>query len=248
MRGYRRDLAFIHDAGYSDYALGAAPGLLRILKAHKINRGLVIDLGCGSGRWARELNRAGYSVLGIDQSRAMIALARRIAPKSQFKTASLLRITLPTCDAITSIGECVNYCFDETNSRSSIRRLFERCYRALRPGGLLICDVATLQRKPRGGAREHQSSGAGWRITAKTTASGSRGLCREIVAYRRTGAGWRRSSEIHNLRLYAADEVAGDLRRCGFRVRPVRSFGRFRLPPGIVGFVAVKPEFRGRQR
>jgi hypothetical protein len=62
VRGYQQDLAYIHDAGYSNFALGAAPGLLRILKSRGITHGLVIDPGCSSGRWAREPNRAGYFV------------------------------------------------------------------------------------------------------------------------------------------------------------------------------------------
>ena len=248
MCSYGHDLAFIHDAGYSGYALGAAPGLLRILKTHKITHGLVVDLGCGSGRWARELNDAGYDVLGIDQSRAMIALAREIAPKSRFQASSLFRVELPACDAITSVGECMNYCFDKKRSRGTLRRLFRSCYRALKPGGLLIFDVATLQRKPKSGSREHESSGTGWKITAKTTVRGSRKLRREIAAHRKTGAGWRRTREVHDLRLYAENEVADDLRRCGFCVRVVRRFGRFRLPLGIVGFIAVRQGFRGRRR
>lgn len=248
MGGYRRDLAFIHDTGYSGYALGATPGLLRLLKTHKIAHGLVIDLGCGSGRWARELNRAGYDVLGVDQSRAMIALARRIAPKSRFKVASLLRTELPRCDAITSIGECLNYCFDRANSNRSLARLFKRAYAALRPGGVLTCDFATPKRRPERGVREHRAAGRGWRIAARTTAQGAHGIRREIVAYRKVGGAWRRSKETHNLRLYSAAEVSDELKRCGFRVRVVHGYGRFRFPRGIEGVVAVKPGFRGRRR
>ncbi|MGA8767004.1 MAG: class I SAM-dependent methyltransferase [Candidatus Acidiferrales bacterium] len=248
MRGYRRDLAFIHDAGFSGYALGAAPGLLRILKTHKITRGLVVDLGCGSGRWARELNRAGYDALGVDQSRAMIALPRRIAPKSRFKVASLLRTALPRCDAITSIGECVNYRFDRATNNRSLMRLFKRAYGALRPDGILVCDFATPKRSPDGSAREHRSYGRGWKIVAKTIAYETRGIRREIVAFRRVGGAWRRSDETHDLRLYSAAEISGKLKRCGFRVRVVRGYGRFRFPRGIEGVVAVKPEFQGRRR
>ncbi|MGD0224424.1 MAG: class I SAM-dependent methyltransferase [Terriglobia bacterium] len=82
MKGYEEDLAYVHDAGFRGYCLNAAPGLLRALKQNGITGGLVIDLGCGSGRWAHELNRAGYEVLGVDQSSAFIRLARRIAPQS----------------------------------------------------------------------------------------------------------------------------------------------------------------------
>jgi SAM-dependent methyltransferase len=95
MRGYGDDLAYIHDAAFSDYGRKAAPGLLRILRQSGINSGLVIDLGCGSGRWARELNRNGYEALGVDQSPAFIRLARKNAPQSRFTCMSLLRVELP---------------------------------------------------------------------------------------------------------------------------------------------------------
>ena len=95
MRGYREDLAYIHDSGFADFARDAAPGLLAILRRNGVPSGLVVDLGCGSGRWARELTRAGYAVWGVDQSSAMIRIARRVAPGASFRVASLLDSDLP---------------------------------------------------------------------------------------------------------------------------------------------------------
>ncbi len=74
---YEEDLAFIHDAGFSDYGERAAPGLLRLLRRGGIGSGSVVDLGCGSGRWAAMLAKAGYSVTGMDQSAALLRLARK---------------------------------------------------------------------------------------------------------------------------------------------------------------------------
>jgi hypothetical protein len=51
---FREDLAYIHDSGFSHFVLNAAPGLLQILRFNGVDGGLVLDLGCGSGRWARE--------------------------------------------------------------------------------------------------------------------------------------------------------------------------------------------------
>jgi SAM-dependent methyltransferase len=48
------------------------PGILEILDRNGIHDGLIVDLGCGSGLWARGLVDAGYRVLGIDISEAMI--------------------------------------------------------------------------------------------------------------------------------------------------------------------------------
>ena len=96
---YADDLAYIHDVGFREFALKSAPGLLSILRQGKILGGLVIDLGCGSGLWAHELSKAGYDVLGIDQSAAMIQIAKKKAPKARFKKDSFLNVKLPLCDA-----------------------------------------------------------------------------------------------------------------------------------------------------
>jgi trans-aconitate 2-methyltransferase len=79
---YAADLAYVHDAGFGDFARGAAPFLLERLQEAGLDGGLVVDLGCGSGVWAAELLDAGYDVLGIDVSQAMIALAHRAVPRA----------------------------------------------------------------------------------------------------------------------------------------------------------------------
>lgn len=61
---YRDDLAFIHDAGYGDLARSAAGVLLAELRRRRFERGLVIDLGCGSGILSEQLSLAGFEVLG----------------------------------------------------------------------------------------------------------------------------------------------------------------------------------------
>jgi len=240
VRGYQQDLAYIHDAGFSDYALDAAPGLLKILKQYGITRGPIIDLGCGTGRWARELNRFGYEVYGVDQSPAMIRLARRTAPDSRFKTGSLWTCNLPPCNAITSIGECLNYCFDCDADKHAILSLFKRLHRALRPGGVFICDFAGPGRRPARGSRQHNSSGRDWAVTATSTVRGTNGMRRRIVAFRRIGKKQRRSEEVHDLRLYRANDICAILRRCGFRARILKAYGKFPLPRGIHGVVATK--------
>jgi hypothetical protein len=75
VHGYTEDLAAIHDAGFSGCCLSAVPGLLGILRRYGIGSGMIFDLGCGRGRWARELTRRVYKVLGVDQSPAFLRLA-----------------------------------------------------------------------------------------------------------------------------------------------------------------------------
>ncbi|HYL73436.1 MAG TPA: class I SAM-dependent methyltransferase [Bryobacteraceae bacterium] len=240
MQGYGQDLAYIHDAGFSDYTRSAAPGLLAILRKHGVADGLVVDLGCGSGRWARELNRAGYRVLGVDQSSNMIRMARRIAPRSKFQVASLLSVKLPACDAITSIGECFNYCFDQRNSVVQMRRLFRRVYQALRPGGVFVFDTAEPGRIPKQPEKKWMA-GRDWVVLVSINGDKKREtLQRQIVSFRKIGKQYRRSEEIHNLQLYRTTDLIKDLTSCGFRARKLTGYGDFQFPAGIAGVLAMK--------
>jgi SAM-dependent methyltransferase len=162
MESYKNDLAYIHDTGFGGFAKNSAPGLLGLLHKSGINDGLVIDLGCGSGIWAAELSRHGYDVLGIDISGAMIEIARTRVPKAKFRTESLLKAQLPECAAVTSLGECFNYLFDESNSMSQLRRLFRRIHSALHPGGLLVFDIAVPGRGK--GPRQKHIEGPDWAV------------------------------------------------------------------------------------
>lgn len=239
-QGYGTDLAYVHDAGFTEYALCAAPGLLALLRASGVRRGLVTDLGCGSGRWAGELNQAGYEVFGLDQSPAFIRMARRIAPGSKFAVGSLSSTELPASDAVTSIGECLNYCFDGRAGLRALGRLFARVHAALRLGGVFVFDAAGPSRIPSATARQW-FEGRDWAILVETdgdrrTAS----LTRRITCFRKVGRFYRRSEEVHRLRLFEASELLSELQRAHFEARRVSAFGSFKLPRGIAGFVAAK--------
>src|SRR5207247_6300927 len=103
-----RALAYIHGAGFGRLARAAAALLLDELGRSGIDRGLVIDLGCGSGILAEQLSAGGFDVLGIDISTAFIALARRRVPRGEFRAESMLTADLPRCVAVAAVGECIN--------------------------------------------------------------------------------------------------------------------------------------------
>jgi len=235
MKAYQSDLAYIHDAGFGDYARNSAPGLLAILRRAGIRSGLVIDLGCGSGIWAAELTRQGYDVLGIDISRPMIELARKRAPKARFISASFLRAKLPRCDAVTAIGECFNYTFDGGNNMKALARFFRRVHEALRPDGVFIFDIA----EPGRALRRAHAQGKDWAILFEAEATRDL-LIRRMTCFRRVGKLYRRSQETHRLRLYRSFDIAAELRSAGFAVRVLRAYGRMPLPSGNAAFVATK--------
>jgi SAM-dependent methyltransferase len=239
---YRDDLAYIHDVGFGSLARHAAPVLLNGLRQSGTDRGLVIDLGCGSGILAQALAATGYDILGIDISAAMIALARQRVPNGQFRTQSLLEADLPPCVAVAAVGECCNYLFDRGNTRPGLRRLFRRIYAALAPGGLLLFDVAEPGCIPASGPQRHHAAGADWAVLVTAEEDRRRRvLTRRITSFRKVGDLYRRDNEMHRLRLFPRAELARLLRSLGFRVRLLRRYGPLRFAPGHVGFLAYKP-------
>jgi SAM-dependent methyltransferase len=238
--GYSDDLAFVHDVGFSSYAVNAGPGLLDILRSRGVREGLVVDLGCGSGIWAARLLAEGYRVLGIDISPPMIRLARQNAPGAEFRVDSLLTCDLPPCDAVTSIGECLNYTFDPASGRKAMKGFFARVHTALRPGGVFVFDLAEPGQEKAGSMRTGQIIKDDWAIFF-TVEERRRRLVRRITTFRKRKEDfWFRTDETHVQQLYGTSEVVPWLRDTGFRVRLVRSFGGMPLPRAHAGIIAVK--------
>lgn len=236
-RFYGPQLAKIHQQAFEDFVRGLAPRLLRILRAHGIRSGHVVDLACGAGGWAGILGQRGYRVTGIDVSRAMVRLARRRVPRARFRCASLTEVKLPLCDAVTATGEAFNYVLRDAAVRGAFRRVFA----ALRPGGLFIFD-ATLPKVSRGALlRLHLRVEEDWALFVRVEEKPSGRLTREITWWSREGQGLRRGTEVHRQKLRPAKLLADWLRRTGFRVRVERGASLARMRGRSVLLVARKP-------
>jgi SAM-dependent methyltransferase len=241
MEGYQPDLAYIHDTGFTGFARKAAPGIIALLRRNSIRRGLVIDAGCGSGVFARELTDKGYDVLGIDISPAMIRLARRHAPRAKFLTRSFLKADLPPCDAVTAIGECVNYAFDRESGKKALIRFFRQVYLSLRPGGVFIFDMVEPGVTGPTAEQRKYVEGPDWAILLEVLEDRKRRLLtRRITSFRRTGKLYRRAEEVHRLHLYPHADLLRELNRAGFEARTLDGYGRFRLAPAHAVFLARK--------
>src|SRR5918999_1134826 len=202
-RWYGEDLAYIHDVGHAEFALRSAPGILEILNRNGIHDGLVVDLGCGSGLWARELVDAGYRVLGIDISEAMIELSRNRVPEAEFRVGSLFEVEIPPCKAVTAVSEVLNYLFDAENEELGLGRLFRRVHDELVPGGVFVFDVLSPGQVPLGARARGFRVGEDWAVLAEREEDAEGGTMeRRIVSFRKVGECYRRGEEGDRVGVY----------------------------------------------
>jgi SAM-dependent methyltransferase len=233
---YHDDLAHIHIEGYDFHWKGAAPAVLQWLRGAGITSGTVVDLGCGGGQWLQRLAAKGYDPVGIDVSAAMIRQARKLVPRATLIHGSFANVDLPHCDAVTSLGEPLNY----LDGARSFKRTLKNVYRALRPGGVFIFDV----RVPPAESVETRVAarvGDNWACIALIDEDPATGrLVRRITTFRRHGVVYRRGEELHELHLFPHADIHSWLSNLGFRVRTIRQYGDYRLTPRQVIFFARK--------
>ena len=239
--GYSEDLAFIHAEGFEELAESAAAFLLGKLRAGPSAGGLVIDVGCGSGRLASRLLDAGYEVLGIDISEPMVRIAREREPRGTFEVGSFATAELPPCVAVVSIGECLSYLFDEGAGEEAVRRFVSRAHAALLPGGCLLFDVLENVEKPEVRQAWRQDETGEWAVLVAVRGEPGGGLLRrEITSFRRVGDLYRRTHEVHVQRRFDRRWLKSELEKEGFSVRVLRGYGQARFRTGQVGFLATK--------
>lgn len=91
----------------------------------------VLDLACGTGDVAIELDKRGMTVTGADISEKMLEIARKKAPHINFQTGDAAELDFPEAsfDAVTIAFGIRNF-----DSRPTC---IDEIYRVLKPGGLL---------------------------------------------------------------------------------------------------------------
>jgi SAM-dependent methyltransferase len=233
---YDSDLARIHDEGFGDLAEHAADFVIDLLRRRGIEKGQVLDLGCGAGQLAAALDNEGYDVWGADVSGPMLARARERVPSATFVQGSIARVALPDCVAATAVGEVLNY----LPRRADVGTVFRRVHQALGPGGFFVMDVAGPGSVDPSGRRTVARVSDDWTIVARTRAFSRNRLERTITAFTRDGEAWRRSEERHAQLLYEPAALARSLRGVGFRVVMRRGHGACRLGRGSAVLIARK--------
>ncbi|MFJ4693791.1 class I SAM-dependent methyltransferase [Streptomyces sp. NPDC088766] len=99
----------------------------------------VLDIGCGTGRDAAHLHRAGRTVTGADLSEAMLGHARAHHPGPAYRRADLHGFDLGRAafDAVICLDSSLLYC----HTNEQLDGFLASCRHALGPGGLLVAEM-----------------------------------------------------------------------------------------------------------
>ena len=94
----------------------------------------VLDAGCGTGRVAIELARQGIATVGVDVDASMLAEARRLAPKLDWREADLVALSLDQqFDVVLLAGNVPLFCPAEARSA-----LVTSCAAHVAKGGRMV--------------------------------------------------------------------------------------------------------------
>jgi ubiquinone/menaquinone biosynthesis C-methylase UbiE len=99
-----------------------------------VNRGPVLEIGCGPGEIANYLKMKGLDISGIDLSEKMIRVARRLNPHIEFNVGDVFRLQAPSQSLAGIVAPYLIVNF----SKDDVPEAFAEMSRVLIPGGVLL--------------------------------------------------------------------------------------------------------------
>ena len=121
--------------------------IIGLLNEYGISEGLMLDLGCGTGKLTRLLAKAGFDMIGVDNAEEMLEIAREAGyedenvPDILYLLQDMREFELyGTVRAVVSICDSMKYILEEED----LLTVFKLVNNYLDPKGLFIFDLNTI--------------------------------------------------------------------------------------------------------
>ncbi|HEY8338245.1 MAG TPA: class I SAM-dependent methyltransferase [Egibacteraceae bacterium] len=187
--------------------LAAAPG------------GEVLDVACGYGRIAGPLQQRGFRVTGIDASADQLRLAAQRNPGPTYLRRDMREPPPGPFDAVLNVFSSFGYFADRSDDRAALRAW----QRVLRPGGLLLMELAHRD------AVAHLYEGDDQVV--ETGGVRETGVTDWVSGVRTSTVTDGEMTKTFRVRLYTVTELVAELGAAGFRAVEARGGLGTSAPP-----------------
>ncbi len=131
---------FMDNVPYDDWA----DYLVKLFDMYGLEKGLLLDLGCGTGSMTRRMAKKGYDMVGIDLSEDMLSIAREANMEDESSILYLCQDIREfelygTVSGIYSVCDTMNYIITEED----LIKTFTLANNYLDKNGLFIFDIDT---------------------------------------------------------------------------------------------------------
>lgn len=116
-----------------------------LLKKNGVKKGIVCELGCGTGKMTRKLRDYGYDMIGVDLSMEMLQIAMEQETNSDQGEILYLNQDMREFELYGSVAAVVSVC-DSLNyitEKEDLLKVFKLVNNYLDPGGTFIFDMNT---------------------------------------------------------------------------------------------------------
>jgi glycine/sarcosine N-methyltransferase len=121
--------------------------IVSFLASQLRGREVLLDLACGTGTYAEELARLGFSVTGVDLDASMIATAeaKQTTSRTKYFAADMIG-GIPALRTGYDAAYCIGNSLPHLDSLDQAARALRAWHDALTPGGALVLQIVNFDR------------------------------------------------------------------------------------------------------